>query len=40
MHFRHVSTERCYVIPTDEGLMMAHLALGWHAGATSERRCS
>jgi acetate kinase len=26
-----------YVIPTDEGLMMAHLALRWHAGLTSER---
>lgn len=26
-----------YVIPTDEGLMMAHLALRWHAGETSER---
>jgi acetate kinase len=26
-----------YVIPTDEGLMMAHLALRWHAGATGER---
>lgn len=25
-----------YVIPTDEGLMMAHLALRWHAGATRE----
>ena len=24
---------QAYVIPTNEGLMMAHLALGWHARA-------
>jgi acetate kinase len=26
-----------YVIPTDEGLMMAHLALRWHAGGNNDR---
>ena len=37
---RRITRERsrlqAYVIPTDEGLMMAHLAFRWHGGATSE----
>jgi acetate kinase len=41
---RRITRERsrlhAYVIPTDEGLMMAHLALRWHAEATVERRFS
>jgi acetate kinase len=34
---REGSRLHAYVIPTDEGLMMAHLALGWHARVSSER---
>jgi acetate kinase len=34
---REGSRLAAYVIPTDEGLMMAHLALRWHAGASSGR---
>ncbi|MCU1337802.1 MAG: acetate kinase [Bryobacterales bacterium] len=34
---REGSRLQAYVIPTDEGLMMAHLALRWHAGASSDR---
>jgi acetate kinase len=37
---REGSRLRAYVIATDEGLMMAHWALRWHAEATSERRFS
>lgn len=33
---REESKLHAYVIPTDEGLMMAHLALRWHAGASGE----
>jgi acetate kinase len=34
---RERSKLHAYVIPTDEGLMMAHLALRWHAGWTTAR---
>lgn len=32
---RQGSRLHAYVIPTDEGVMMAHLALGWHARASA-----
>ena len=34
---REGSRLHAYVIPTDEALMMAHLASRWHAGETAER---
>jgi acetate kinase len=34
---REGSRLQAYVIPTDEGLMMAHLALTWHAAVTRAR---